>query len=120
MTGVQTCALPISESPAFGNTYANLRAELWYRCKAWLEQRNGKLPKDDRMLGELVGVKYKFQSSGKIQIESKEDMKRRGMPSPDVADAFVLTFAGDAATGIYGVSSKGMWAKPLRRGLAMP
>lgn len=117
--GLPARGVNVSESPAFGTTYANLRAELWYKAKAWLEQRGCKLPKDDRLLGELVGVRYKFQSSGKIQIESKEDMKRRGMPSPDVADAFVLTFASDAAVGIYGGVAKS-WSKPLKRGLAMP
>jgi hypothetical protein len=117
--GLPARGINVAESPAFGNTYANLRAELWYKAKAWLEGRGGKLPKDDRLLGELVAVKYKFQSSGKIQIESKDDMKRRGMPSPDVADAFVLTFASDAAIGLFGGTGKS-WGKALRRKLAMP
>jgi hypothetical protein len=52
-------------------------------------------------------------SNGKLKLESKDDMKRRGLASPDVADAFVLTFASEAATGI-GVYSP-TWAKPVKR-----
>ena len=42
---------------------------------------------------ELANIKYKFNSKGQLQIESKEDMKKRGLNSPDVADALMLTFA---------------------------
>ena len=52
-------------------------------------------------------------SNGKLKLESKEDMKRRGLASPDVADAFVLTFAGDAATASSGYTN--VWNKPVKR-----
>ena len=45
------------------------------------------------MVGELATVRYGIKSDGKIKVESKDEMKKRGLPSPDVADAFVLTFA---------------------------
>ncbi len=106
----------VSESPALGETYRNLRAELWYKAKAWLERRDCKLPKDDRLMSELATVRYKFTSNGKIQIESKDDIRKRGLKSPDVADAFVLTFASDAATTSYGFSmTGGNWKKPIKR-----
>ena len=38
-------------------------------------------------------MRYGIKSDGKIKVESKDEMKKRGLPSPDVADAFVLTFA---------------------------
>ena len=41
----------------------------------------------------LATVRYGIKSDGKIKVESKDEMKKRGLPSPDVADAFVLTFA---------------------------
>jgi len=68
-------------------------------------------------MAELTTPKYKFTSNGKIQIESKDEMRRRGLQSPDVADAFVMTFASDATIALHG----GMysWAKPLRRNLPM-
>ena len=109
----------VSESPALGTTYRNLRAELWHKAKAWLEKRDCRLPKDDRLISELATVRYSFTSNGKIQIESKDDIRKRGLHSPDLADAFVLTFASDAATVSYGVSYSSKWTKPLKRGLSV-
>ena len=109
----------VSESPAMGNTYRNLRAELWYKTKAWLEKLDCRLPNDQRLITELATVRYKFTSNGKLQIESKEDIRKRGLPSPDVADAFVLTFASDAATISHGTSFNSKWNKPLKRGIKL-
>lgn len=114
--GLPARGINVSESPSFGTQYRNLRAELWAKAKSWLERRDCFLPNDERLISELATVRYKFASNGKLQIESKDDIRRRGLPSPDVADAFVLTFAGDAATGLHG-SKSSVWAKPLRRGI---
>ena len=108
----------VSESPSMKGTYQNLRAELWFATKAWLEQRGCKLPRDEDLMAELAGPRFKFSSSGRLQVESKDDMRRRGLRSPDLADAVCMTMAADAATAIYGVSSSGSWSKPLRRNLA--
>lgn len=108
----------VSESPSMKGTYQNLRAELWFATKAWLEQRGCRLPRDEDLMAELAGPRFKFSSSGKLQVESKDDMRRRGLRSPDLADAVCMTMAADAATAIYGVSSSGSWSKPLRRNLA--
>jgi hypothetical protein len=105
----------VSESPAMGNTYRNLRAELWYKAKQWLEKRDCKIPKDEQLINELAMVRYTFTSNGKIQIESKDDIRRRGLSSPDLADAFVLTFASDAGVALHGSSFSSPWSKPLRR-----
>ena len=103
----------VSESPAMGATYLNLRAELWHKAKAWLEKRDCKIPNNEDLIGELATVRYTFTSNGKIKIESKDDIRRRGLKSPDMADAFVLTFASDAATISWGKSSS--WGKPIKR-----
>lgn len=108
----------VSESPSMKGTYQNLRAELWFATKAWLEQRGCRLPMDEDLMAELAGPRFKFSSSGKLQVESKDDMRKRGLRSPDLADAVCLTMAADAATAIYGVSANGSWNKPLRRNLA--
>ena len=116
--GLPARGINVSESPSFGSQYRNLRAELWSKAKAWLERRDCYLPNDDRLIGELATVRYKFASNGKLQIESKDEIRKRGLASPDVADAFVLTFAGDAATGLHGsAGGSAKWAKPLRRGI---
>ena len=114
--GLPARGINVSESPSFGTQYRNLRAELWAKAKAWLERRDCFLPADERLISELATVRYKFASNGKLQIESKDDIRRRGLPSPDVADAFVLTFAGDAAVGLHGAKAS-VWSKPLRRGV---
>ena len=46
-----------AESPSLRGTYLNLRAELWYKLKAWLEARDVSLPMDDNLLAELVAIK---------------------------------------------------------------
>lgn len=99
-------AINVSESPAMGNHYLNLRAELWYKAKSWLEARDVRLPRDDLLKSELTTVRYNYTSSGRVKIESKSDLKKRGVASPDSADAFVLTFASDAGTAMGGRSGR--------------
>lgn len=107
----------VSESPSMGSTYRNLRAELWHKAKAWLDARDCKLPKDDDLIAELATVRYKFTSNGKVQVESKDEIRKRGLASPDKADSFVLTFASDAATVQYGTSYNSPWTKQIRRNI---
>lgn len=77
-------------SPNDKESYVNLRAESWDDTKAWL--RDAVLKKDEGFY-ELAGPKYKLNSQGKIQLESKDDMKKRGVKSPNVGDALVLTLS---------------------------
>ena len=100
--GLPAYAINVAESPALGKHYLNLRAELWYKAKAWLEARDVRLPRDERLKMELVTVRYNYTSTGRVKIESKADLKKRGVASPDAADAFMLTFASEAGTAIGG------------------
>ena len=86
----------VSESPSLGGKYNKLRDELWFKTKEWLENRDVKLPDDPTLTSELTAPRYKFLSNGKLKVESKDEMKRRGVKSPDVADSLVLTFASTA------------------------
>lgn len=116
--GLPARAINVSETAALSDKYRNLRAELWFRAREWFESRTCSVPKDDRqenLTEELTGITYKFTSSGKYQIESKEEMKRRGVRSPDLADAFVLTFAQNAATALHGSKSVTSWGKAIQR-----
>jgi hypothetical protein len=108
----------VGESPSIAGQYLNLRSELWGKAKAWMEARDCKIPNNERLSGELAACKFKITSNGKIQIESKEEMRKRGFPSPDAADAFVLTFAGVAAIATHGRGPNSSWDKPLKRNLA--
>ena len=113
--GMPVRGVNVAESPSMGDTYTNLRAELWFKMRGWLEQRGARLPKNDQLIAELTSIRYSFASSGKMKAESKDDMRKRGLPSPDFADAVCLTLASDAATAMGGRAST--WGQPLRRGL---
>lgn len=118
--GLPARAINVSEAPALGDKYRNLRSELWFKCKEWFMARDCNLANDDALGRELTSVKYGFQSNGKVYAESKDDMKKRGAlkgQSPDVADAFVLTFAADAAVAMFGEKKAMSWDKPLKRKL---
>jgi len=109
--------LNVSERSSQKETYINLRAELWFKAKQWLEGMDVKLPKDDALYADLAAPRYHFTSSGKMQVESKEAMKKRGVNSPDRADAVCLSLANDHTTMAYGRASSGAWSKPLKRGI---
>lgn len=70
----------------------NKRAEMWKLARDWLKE-GGAIPKDDVLYRDLLGPETVSRLDGKIQLESKKDMKRRGLPSPNRADALVLSFA---------------------------
>jgi hypothetical protein len=113
--GAPVRGVNVSEAPAMGHTYMNLRSELWFKAKGWLEDRSCKLPKDDQLLAELTAIRYSFTSSGKMKAESKDEMRKRGLKSPDLADALCLTMASDAATALSGSIST--WKRPIKRNL---
>lgn len=71
--------------------FSNLRAEMYWRAREWI-LNGGKLLRDEDW-NQLIEIKYKVDSSGRIKIMSKEEMLKEGIDSPDVADAFILTFA---------------------------
>jgi hypothetical protein len=91
--GLPVLGVNVAESPANANNYMRLRDELWARMREWLATRTVRLPRDDQMRDDLVSARYTFSSTGKLQIESKESMRRRGLPSCDSADALMLTLA---------------------------
>jgi hypothetical protein len=74
------------------STYSNLSAEMWARMASWLE-RTGCLPPDIELEQELVAREYRYDAQNRIQLEKKGDMKKRGLSSPDCADALAMTFA---------------------------
>jgi hypothetical protein len=116
--GANIIDVNVSESVAMNQQAARLRDELWLSAKTWLESRAVKLPKDDELRQELIGPTYSFTSNGKIKVEGKSEMKRRGMRSPDLADALCLSFAGQAGL-VGGRAMKWIPGQPLRRGVSI-
>jgi len=72
--------------------FKNKRAEMWADGKQWLKD-GGVLPDDDELCDDLTGPEYIVTLKGEILLESKDDMKKRGLPSPNKADALMLSFA---------------------------
>jgi len=72
----------------------NRRAEMWMRMRDWLEDDMGAdIPDDDAIHADLMAPGYRHDTRQNILLESKKDIKSRGMRSPDGADAIALTFA---------------------------
>jgi hypothetical protein len=72
--------------------FNRLRDELWWKGREWLEAKDCKMADDDETIAELTTPTYLFLSNGKIQVERKDDLKKRGVKSPNRADAWLLTF----------------------------
>lgn len=70
----------------------NKRAEMWKAARDWLKQ-GGAIPEDPMLRDELQSPEIVPRLDGRLQIESKKDMKARGIPSPNRADALVISFA---------------------------
>jgi hypothetical protein len=75
--------------------YFNKRAEVWGRMRDWLE--TGSIPDDPEIEADLCGPEYFFSSKNQVQLEKKEDMKKRGLASPDIGDMLAMTFASSPA-----------------------
>lgn len=78
------------ESPDVG--CLNMRAYMWNEMKKWIKS-GGAIPKDQQIYDDLIGPETVPRLDGKIQLEAKKDMKKRGLPSPNKADALALSFA---------------------------
>lgn len=72
--------------------YANKRAEMWFAVKEWIKA-GGALPNDVQLKQDLGAPIYWYDTANRIVLEPKDDIKARGLPSPDLGDALVLTFA---------------------------
>lgn len=72
--------------------YANKRAEMWGDMRDWLA--TGSIDRDADLRDDLIGPEYLFDKDTRLILEKKEDMKKRGLASPDDGDALALTFAG--------------------------
>lgn len=82
-------------SPRNESKYANKRAEMYGDLRDWLE--TGAIEPDAALRTDLTGPEYFFDKNSRILLESKDDMKKRGLASPDDADALALTFAHPVA-----------------------
>ena len=119
--GLPAIDVNVSETASVSGKYMRLRDELWWTIKKLFESMNCSVQIDeeqhvyDMIEAELCAPLQKFTSSGKDAVESKQEMRSRGIPSPNVADAMCLTTAYEGAI-TAGASQGGgasNWNKPL-------
>lgn len=122
--GLPVVTVNVSEKPIEDHRFTNMRAELWWRCREWLEKGLVRIPDCDRscvhlrdncphhmLFEELLAPRYEIaDSSGKLKVEKKSDMKKRGLRSPNVADALMLTFASEPASLLHGSGAHDSWS----------
>ncbi len=91
--GLRPIEIPFGSTATKDKIYANKRAEMWGNMRDWFRTGNVAIPDDSDLKSDLVGPEYSFDAKDRIILERKEDMKKRGLASPDDADALALTFA---------------------------
>ncbi len=94
--GYPVIGVNVAELPAIDSKkYKRLRDEVWGNMRDWLADMRGKIwdNEDQDLVGQLTSPKYHHTSDGKIVIETKDEMKKRGVSSPDIAEAHIMTFA---------------------------
>ncbi len=100
--GLPVNGINVAESEAVNDRddrqFNRLRDELWWRSREWLERRDCRLCDDEETIAELTTPTYTILSNGLIQVERKDEMKKRGVKSPNRADAWNLTFADTFGT----------------------
>jgi hypothetical protein len=77
-----------SPDPKFGN----MRAYMWWKLRDWL-RLGGCLPNDPDIERDLCGPEYFHDKRDRLMLESKDDIKDRGLPSPDLGDGYAISFA---------------------------
>ncbi len=74
-------------------TYENIRAEMWWRMAEWFADQPVRIPNNPALVSDITAPQPKISSNGRKLLEKKEDLAKRGVRSPDGADALALTFA---------------------------
>lgn len=75
--------------------HINRRTESWFNVREKFRKNEIVIPDDETLIGQLTAPKYKFDLSGRYVLESKDDMKKRGLSSPDRADVVAMLFEDD-------------------------
>lgn len=91
----QVVAIPFGGKPLNPEKYKNRRAEMWGELAEWLADENLSvdIPDDDLLQADLCTPQSSRDSMDRIVLESKDAIRKRGLPSPDIGDAAALTFA---------------------------
>lgn len=97
--------------------YDNIRAEMWWKMKEWFEDAPCRIPNDPALIADICAPQPADPSSnGRKLLESKKNMKKRGIRSPDGADALALTFAVPIVSRTSEMVSTGSYQAPTHAG----
>lgn len=91
-------------TPLNATIYYNKRAEMWGTLNQWLKDEPCQIPDNDALHADICGIRYKVDSNSRLVMEQKAEMKKRGIRSPDSADALCLTFALPVSALDYNVT----------------
>lgn len=91
--GIPVIAVNFGERATDSELYENKRAECWWRMKEWVEDHPNRLPNDAALIADMIAPQPAVTSKSKRLLESKKDMRKRGIRSPDGGDALAVTFA---------------------------
>lgn len=134
--GLPARGINVQATESVDDRYKTLGTQLWFKCRDWLETKLHGLPKQsccgkpgieaclhDRLADELCVPRYGYTPAGKLHVESKDSMKKRGYKSPNLADALMLTFASEPASLLHGTESGNSswnvpWDRPIKRNVS--
>ena len=89
--GKSVTGVNFGEKAGDGGKYSNKRVEMWGRMRDWLQ--HGQIPDDRELRDDLTGPEYGYDRKERLLLEKKDDMRRRGLSSPDKGDSLAITFA---------------------------
>ena len=89
----------VGEAPRNKDKFQNLKAELYWGFRRRASEGDLAGLNDDKAIAQLAGIRYEYNSRGLIVIESKEQARKRGVKSPDRAEAIILAFADVSIPG---------------------
>jgi hypothetical protein len=95
--GYPVKGINVARSALQSAIFANLRAEGYWKLRERFSLGLISIPNDNQLMGELAAMRYSYDSLGRVIMESKDEMRSRGLPSPDRADALMLAFVEPAA-----------------------
>jgi hypothetical protein len=102
--GVDCIEVPFGGKP-IDPQYKNKRAEMWSLMAEWIV--SGAIPNEAELKQDLAAPTYSYDAVGRKQLEAKDEIKKRGLPSPDMGDALALTFA----MPVGAVTEKEAWVR---------
>ena len=92
--GYPVLAINFSQKPTDPMHFRGIRDEMYWHLRELFRSEEIAIPNSEALINQLSAIKYKINSKGKIEIEDKDAMKKRGLNSPDEADSLVIAVWG--------------------------